>query len=360
MKTIYLVRHAQPHSVEHRCLGQTNAPLDEFGLYQAERLRVWFEGKELAAVCTSPLERCVQTARIIADGRMPIDIWPALTEMDTGLWENLSFDEIRKLYPKEYEERGRHLGTTAPPEGESVLEAGARFGACVERLAHEIDGDFVVVGHSGAIRGFLCPLLGVDPDEIFTIRQPYGAVSVLQWEDEKFKVLCVGVKPDSWPDDFAQKQLMDKYDMGEKVIAHCLAVSELASEWAQRLEKADIKVNAELLCAACKLHDISRAADGENHAQKGAELLDKEGYAAVAELILQHHDLGPNAPLEAKLLYLADKMIRETEKVSLAERFESSKEKCKTEQARTAWQRRYDEAAKVETELKNLLALDEL
>lgn len=360
MKTVYLVRHAQPLSGAHRCLGQTDAPLDEVGLYQASRLREWFADKPFVAICSSPLERCAQTARIIADDRMPIDIRPTLKELDGGLWENMSFDEIRKQYPKEYEERGKHLGTTAPPEGESVMEAGARFGTCMEQLARELDGDFVVVGHSGASRGFLCPLLGVDPDEVFTIRQPYGALSVLQWEDGKFEVLSVGIKPDLWPDDYAQKQLVEKYEMSEKVMAHCLAVAKLASEWVQRLEKADIKVNAELIFAACKLHDIARATDGENHAQKGAELLEKEGFPAVAELIRQHHDLKSDAPLEVKLLYLADKMIRETEKVSLAQRFESSKAKCRTEEALSTWKSRYDAALKVETELKNLMAFEEL
>ena len=360
MKTIYLVRHAQPRSGKHRCLGHTDVPLDDIGLYQAARLCEWFEDKPIAAVCSSPLERCAQMARIIADGRMPIIIRHGLKEMDGGLWENMSFDDIRKQYPKEYEERGKHLGTVAPPEGESVMEAGARFGTCMEQLAREIDGDFVVVGHSGASRGFLCPLLGVDPDEVFTIPQPYGALSVLQWEDGKFKVLSVGLMPDLWPDDYAQKQLMEKYEMSEKVIAHCLAVSDLACDWAQRLEKTGVTVDTGLLYAACNLHDIDRAADGENHAKKGAELLEKEGFPAVAELIRQHHDLKSDAPLEGKLLYLADKMIRETERVSLAQRFESSKEKCRTAEALSAWQNRYDAALKVETELKSLLGLDEL
>ena len=360
MKTIYLVRHAQPRSGKHRCLGSTDAPLDEVGLYQAERLRKWFGDKPLAAVCSSPLERCTQTAEIIAEGRMPIIIRQDIKELDGGLWENMTFDEIRKQYPKEYEQRGRHLGTVAPPGGESVMEAGARFGACLESLAGEIDGDFAVVGHSGASRGFLCSLLGINPDEVFTIRQPYGALSVLQWENGEFEVISVGLMPDPCPDDYTQKQLIEKYEMSDRVIAHCRAVSDLACDWAQRLEKAGVTVNTGLLSAACRLHDIARAADGGNHAKKGAELLEKEGFPAVAEIIGQHHDLAFDPSAEAKLLYLADKMIRETERVSLEERFEASKAKCKTAEALAAWQSRYDAALKAEAEIKSLLGLDEL
>jgi broad specificity phosphatase PhoE len=196
VKTIYLVRHGQPVSVMGRCLGQTNTPLDEVGLYQASRLREWFADKPLAAICTSPLERCVQTARIISDGRIPVDQWPSLVEMNVGRWENLSFNEIRRRYPKEYEERGKHLGTVAPPEGESIAEAGARFGTCLRRLAGDVSGDFAVVGHAGAISGFLCPILGIDPDMVFSIRQPYGALSVLHWDESRFVISCVGLAPD--------------------------------------------------------------------------------------------------------------------------------------------------------------------
>jgi broad specificity phosphatase PhoE len=196
MKTIYLIRHGRPVSGVGRCLGHTNTPLDEVGLYQAALLREWFADKPLAAICSSPLARCVQTARIISDGRMPIAKWPELVEMDAGRWENLSFDEIRRRYPKEYEKRGKHLGTVAPPEGESIAEAGARFGTCLRRLAGDIDGDFAVVGHGGAICGFLCPILGIDPDDVFSIRLPYGALSVLTWEEGRFAVSCVGFMPD--------------------------------------------------------------------------------------------------------------------------------------------------------------------
>ena len=360
MKTIYLVRHGEPVSGRNRCIGYTDVPLSDSGLYQAGRLREWFSDKKLAAICSSPLDRCVQTARIIADRRMPIDIWPALREMDGGLWENMSFDDIRKQYPKEYEERGRHLGTVAPPEGESFMKAGLRFGACVENLARQIDGDFVVVGHSGASRGFLCPLMGINPDDVFSIRQPWGALSVLQWNGEKFTVLSVGMKPDRQPSDFVQRQLLERHETSERIVEHCSAVACLACIWAEQLETMGIPVDTELLRAACKLHDIVRSVNGTDHAKQGAKLLDSEGFPAVAELIKQHHNLEPDASLEAKLLYLSDKMILETEKVTLAQRYENSKKKCLTAEALEAWQHRYDDALSVEEELKDMLGVDEL
>ncbi len=360
MKTIYLVRHGETILGKNRCIGHTDMPLSNIGICQAGRLHEWFTDKELAAICTSPLERCAATARIIAGGRMPINIWPELTEMDSGAWENLSFDEIRRKYPKEYEERGRHLGSVAPPGGESIMDAGVRFGACVERLARQINGDFAVVCHSGAVRGFLCPLLGVNSDDVFSIRQPLGAVSVLKWDGEKFAVFSVGIKPDRWPDDFEQKRFMEKCETSEKTSAHCSAVANLACEWAHLLEARGTPVETSLLRAACRLHDIARSAGNAKHAELGAKLLDYEGFPEVAELIRQHNDLEQNASLEAKLLYLADKRFKETEKVTLGQRFEGSKSKCLTPEAQAAWQKRYNAALSVEDELKSILSSDEL
>lgn len=360
MKTIYLVRHGETVSGGNRCIGHTDMPLSEMGLYQAGRLREWFAQKELSAVCSSPLERCAHTARIISEGRLPTYIFPELIEMDAGAWENMSFEDIKRLYPKEYEERGRHLGTVAPPGGESVMEAGIRFGACVERLARRLDGDFAVVCHSGAVRGFLCSRLGINPDEVFSIRQPLGAVSRLKWDGEKFTVLSVGLKPDRWPAYIEQKRYMEKFETSEKISEHCASVAELACEWAQRLETAGIPVETELLRVACSLHDIAHGVKNANHAELCAKFIDDGGYPEVAELIRQHNDLNPDASIEAKLLFLADKRFHETDKVSLEQRFEGSKEKCRTPEAQEAWQRRYDAAKKVEGEIKRMLSSSEL
>jgi len=202
--------------------------------------------------------------------------------------------------------------------------------------------------------------MGINPDDVFSIRQPWGALSVLQWDGEKFTVLSVGIRPDPWPSDFVQKQLFEKCGTSEKILTHCTAVARLACFWAQRLETMDIPVDIGLLRAACNLHDIARSVNGADHAILGAELLDKEGFPAVAELIKQHHNLKTDASLEAKLLYLSDKMILETEKVSLAQRFENAKKKCLTAEALEAWQCRYDDALSVEEKLKNMLGADEL
>ena len=98
-------------------------------------------------------------------------------------------------------------------------------------------------------------------------------------------------------------------------------------------------VNRPLLRAAALLHDLVRTKP--NHPQAAAAVLDREGYPALARIVASHHDLPDDADTEAIVLYLADKMPRETGRVSIAERFAGAKQKCATPEALIAWERRW-------------------
>jgi len=126
------------------------------------------------------------------------------------------------------------------------------------------------------------------------------------------------------------------------VIAHGEAVAVCARELAEQLS---VPVDIALLEAACRLHDIARGQP--DHARAGADLLLREGYPELAAVMAAHHDLPEAAPPEAALLYLADKLVRGTERVTLEERFAASREKCRTPEALAAWQRRRDRAYQI-------------
>ena len=71
------------------------------------------------------------------------------------------------------------------------------------------------------------------------------------------------------------------------------------------------------------LHDVARTET--DHATEGAAILRREGYPKVAKIIEQHHDLevhhekenAVEMPTETEVVYLADKLIKGTKKVSL-------------------------------------------
>ena len=77
--------------------------------------------------------------------------------------------------------------------------------------------------------------------------------------------------------------------------------------------------------AAGLLHDIAR--ERPSHAQAGAEIISGLGYPEVAAIAAPHMDIDNNAAEalgEAAIVYLADKMVKESTVVSLEERLSQS------------------------------------
>lgn len=344
-QTLYLIRHAHPAAQDdrRRCISQTDLPLDEPGLFQSKRLAQWAKTHPLRAIYASPLLRSRQTADILSEGKIPVFIDSRLTEMRVGAWENLPFDEIRMLYPDLYALRGQHMGTTAPPGGESFVKASRRLADFLRALP-ECVGDVAILSHGGTLRGWLCGALGVHPDDVLSIRQPWGGVTTVQREGSRFSISSVGCMPFPVPSDAEIKSLYALCDTPPDVRAHSQAVAACALHIAGQ---SGVPVDCDLLRAAALLHDLCRAV-GREHPQKASQRLDAAGYPLLADIVAHHHDLGSIPSPEAEILYLADKLTQGTFPVTLEARFAKSKAKCSTPQALAAWQSRYTAALALE------------
>jgi hypothetical protein len=114
-------------------------------------------------------------------------------------------------------------------------------------------------------------------------------------------------------------KLWDKYDLPEAKRRHVELVCQVALFIAHKLGEKGVKLNIPLLEAAALLHDIDKnipKLPGERHPDAGVRVLKEEGMAEVAELVRRHPlhvildpKLGLDT-LEAKVLYLSDKMVK--------------------------------------------------
>lgn len=143
-----------------------------------------------------------------------------------------------------------------------------------------------------------------------------------------------------YPDERKCQALLDRMGTPEPVRAHCRAVAERAVLLAGNSPEP---VDLELLECVCLLHDLCRT-QGREHPRLAAEVLTGAGYPELAEIVRQHHDLGPAPSTEAQILYLADKLVSGIRPVTLTERFEAARAKCAGEEALAAWQKRYENA----------------
>lgn len=338
MKKVYIVRHCQPNlDGKSRCISQTDLTLNNVGFEQASKLSKWFGRCQAEKIYTSPMWRCLETAKLIEPNKK-LQICDDLAEVCVGEWEGYTFEEIKKKWPKEYEERGKHLGTTAPPGGESFMQAGERLEEKLYQIVEEITETGLIVTHAGLIRGWLCKAMKKSPDEVFSFHIPYGSITEIIYEDKMFTVKRVGYIPWEVPGQAEVSAFFRKCNTPIAIQKHGYAVAEKAMELAM-----DVDVDKELLYIAAILHDMCRM-QGITHPQKAANVLNKSGYKKIAKIVLGHHDLLKTATKEEQILYLADKMIIGTKSVTLEERFFSSYNKCKDRDAIKAWKKRYEDS----------------
>lgn len=163
---IFLVRHgATVLTAEDRFAGATNVLLSDEGRGQARALAERLAPEPLRAVYASPMERTLETARLLAAPHglavVPVD---ALREMSHGRWEERTRKEVEQLFPEEYERWESDPYTFAPEGGECGLAVTARALPALLAVVDRHPGETVaVVSHKATIRLVLSSLLGFDP-----------------------------------------------------------------------------------------------------------------------------------------------------------------------------------------------------
>ncbi len=182
-KRIYLIRHGalDNPAKEKRYIGQLDLPLSVEGARQAELLRERLREAPLTAIYCSDLKRCMETADTIGEphGLTPI-AKRELREIALGAWEGASFSEIRRLHPKEFEERGRNLVHFRPPGGESFHDCALRVLPAFYEALQSTSGDILIVSHAGVNRILLCQIMGKPMDSLFEIDQNYGCLNAIR------------------------------------------------------------------------------------------------------------------------------------------------------------------------------------
>ena len=165
MAKLYLIRHGETdYNNALRFQGQTDIPLNQKGIEQAEKAADFFRDIPLQAIYTSTLIRAKTTAEIIAGVKgMEVQETDALREMSFGIWENMNSKDIQKKYAKEWKDFFASPARTTIPQGESMSDVQKRAYPTVQEILDRYpEGDVAFVAHGGIIRVLMCTMLGLD------------------------------------------------------------------------------------------------------------------------------------------------------------------------------------------------------
>jgi broad specificity phosphatase PhoE len=150
------------------------------GIEQAHRLADRLGSVHFDAAFSSDLQRAMRTAEIVASGTgLQVETDVRLREIDAGLWEGLTSEEVGDGYPKEYAERERDLVGYRFPGGESFRELEQRAVAAFSEIVSRGGERILIVTHLGVTRVMLCNALGLPLERLFAFQQEYCGVEIL-------------------------------------------------------------------------------------------------------------------------------------------------------------------------------------
>jgi probable phosphomutase (TIGR03848 family) len=182
--TVLLVRHGLTATTGQVLTGWTpGIGLDERGKTQAEKLATRLEQVDLDAIVTSPLQRCCETARAIADRRSgpKIEEDERLGECGYGEWTGKALKDLEKdpLWPVVQQ----HPSAVTFPGGESMLGMQHRAVSAVRehnaRLGEH--ATYLICSHGDVIKAIVADSLGLHLDQSQRIQVDPCSLTVIRY-----------------------------------------------------------------------------------------------------------------------------------------------------------------------------------
>jgi probable phosphomutase (TIGR03848 family) len=194
VSTVLLVRHGLTAMTGPVLAGRTpGVHLDERGRKQAAALAERLAVLPLAAVVTSPLERCVETAETIRDAQRTPPAWHVderLIECGYGEWTGRPMKELTK--DPLWKVVQTQPSAVRFPGGEGLADMATRAIAAIRAWDMQLgDRTWVACTHGDIIKAVLADALGLHLDQYQRIVPDPASVSVVRYTSTRPYVLRV-------------------------------------------------------------------------------------------------------------------------------------------------------------------------
>ncbi|XP_062712244.1 6-phosphofructo-2-kinase/fructose-2,6-bisphosphatase isoform X1 [Aedes albopictus] len=171
-RTIYLTRHGES---EHNLKGLIggDSVLSDRGRRYSQALAKYIQEQHIEGlrVWTSWLKRTIQT---VADVTAPQERWKALNEIDAGICEEMTYEQIQAKFPEEFKARDQNKFAYRYPRGESYEDLVVRLEPVMMEL--ERQGNVLVVSHQAVLRCVLAYFLDKTADELPYLKVPLHTI----------------------------------------------------------------------------------------------------------------------------------------------------------------------------------------
>ncbi|XP_051131504.1 6-phosphofructo-2-kinase/fructose-2,6-bisphosphatase-like isoform X2 [Andrographis paniculata] len=193
-RPILLTRHGESlDNVRGRIGG--DSVISDTGVVYSKKLANFIEkrlkNERAASIWTSTLQRTILTASPIVG--FPKIQWRALDEINAGVCDGMTYEEIKKNMPEEYESRKKDKLRYRYPRGESYLDVIQRLEPVIIELERQ-RAPVVVISHQAVLRALYAYFADRPLKEIPHIEMPLHTIIEIQMgvtgvQEKRYKLM---------------------------------------------------------------------------------------------------------------------------------------------------------------------------
>lgn len=192
MASLIFLRHGQAqNNVERRLVGRLpNVPLTDQGVAQAEYAARRLANMDVSRVYSSPIQRTLQTARVVAQhNSVEVIQDDRLIEIETGSFTGVRYDD---LVASQGDVLARFYENEAVPAAPGVETFGSvreRVRSIVRFVLERHPGENVVlVTHMDPIKAMLSTVLAIRPRDMYNLVIANGSLNIFLEGEGRFSL----------------------------------------------------------------------------------------------------------------------------------------------------------------------------
>ena len=183
---LILIRHLKtPGNEKRQYIGSTDEELSEQEVLNFKQRYKIDSYPQVQQVIVSPMKRCIQMAELIYPKNL-ITQEVLLKECDFGIFEGLTYKQLKGKYPQELEQWNKEFSTYRIPEGESFLDVRRRVEAFLKDIPSGEENKsekMLITAHKGTLGHLLAAMLKLPPEGYWNFVFDQGCYSEVDLED---------------------------------------------------------------------------------------------------------------------------------------------------------------------------------
>lgn len=189
MGKLILIRHGQTDmNKEGIYYGRLDVPINEVGKKQAEETRKRLVEYQIDydKIYASTMLRACQTADIVNYKNLPVENSSLIREMDFGIFEGMTYEELKEKYPKELQQSAEDWKNYSYETGENPYMLQKRAVEFLNQIDKSVNT--MVVTHWGIICSLMSWLFSKELDGYWKFKVKNGGIAVIEFDGD-FPVL---------------------------------------------------------------------------------------------------------------------------------------------------------------------------